>query len=147
MSSRRVGSSTPSLRVAHPTDHSTTLVSMPVSRCRNGARRDGYTPTIHAAGSNGTAGTTWGDECPTRTLGRSDAGRQFAVMCVSFSLRASLAMSGAAGSNGRRCCTGPTTAASCYGNSAAPEPDGCDLARLGLGTDELLVHAGAQVQA
>jgi hypothetical protein len=110
---RRVGSSTPSLRVAHATDHSTTLVSMPVSRCRNGAGRDGYTPTIHVAGSNGTAGTTWGDECPTRTLGRSNAGRQSAVMCVSFSLRASLAMSGAAGGNDRRCCTGPTTAGSC----------------------------------
>jgi hypothetical protein len=63
--------------------------------------------------SNGTAGTTWGDECPTRTLGRSNAGRQSAVMCVSFSLRASLAMSGVAGANGRRCCTGRTMAASC----------------------------------
>jgi hypothetical protein len=41
------------------------------------------------------------------------AGKQSAVMCVSFSLRASLAMSGAAGGNDRRCCTGPTTVASC----------------------------------
>jgi hypothetical protein len=56
---------------------------------------------------------SWGDECRTRTLARSNAGRQSAVMCVSCSLRASLAMSGAAGGNGRRCCTGHMTVVSC----------------------------------
>jgi hypothetical protein len=32
-------------------------------------------PPIHAAGSNGTAAATWGAECPTRTLARSNAGK------------------------------------------------------------------------
>ena len=90
----------PGLRVDRATNHSTTSVSMPVSRSRNGAGKDGYIPTIHAAGSNGTAATTWGDECLTRTLGRSNAGKQSAVTSVSFSLRASLVICHAADGNG-----------------------------------------------
>ena len=39
---------------------------------------------------------THGDECPTRTLGRSNAGKQSAVTCVSFSLRASPVICGVA---------------------------------------------------
>ena len=38
----------------------------------------------------------WGDECPTRTFGRSNAGKQSAVTSDSFSLRASLVICRAA---------------------------------------------------
>jgi hypothetical protein len=55
----------------------------------------------------------WGDECPTRTFGRSNAGKQSAVTSDSFSLRASLVICRAADGNGRRSCIGPTTAGNC----------------------------------
>ena len=64
--------------------HSTTSASKPVSRSPNGAGRDGYIRTIHAAGSNGTAATTWVDECSTKTIVRSNAGRQSADTSDSF---------------------------------------------------------------
>jgi hypothetical protein len=103
----------PGLRADRATTHSTTSVSKPVSRSRNGAGKDGYIRTIHAAGSNGTAAIIWGDEWLTRTLGRSNAGRQSAVTSDSFSMRASLVICHAADGNGRRSCIGPTTAGNC----------------------------------
>ena len=54
---------------------STASASMPVSRSRCGARRDGSMPTIRGAGSSGTAGTTWGGDCRMRMLARSSAGK------------------------------------------------------------------------
>ena len=55
----------------------------------------------------------WGDECPTKTLGRSNAGKQSAVTSDSFSLRANLEICHAADGNVRRSCIGPTTAGNC----------------------------------
>jgi hypothetical protein len=101
----------PGSQVDRATDHSIILVLMPVSRSRNGAGKDGYIPPIRAAGSNGTAATTWGDECSKRTLARSNVGKQFAVTCVSFNFRASPVICGVADGNGRRYSIGPTTAA------------------------------------
>jgi hypothetical protein len=83
MSSRRAGSSMQNLQMHRATNHSTTSVSMPADRSRNGVGKDGYTRTIHAAGSNGTAGTTWGDEYLTRMPVRSTDGKRSDVTCVS----------------------------------------------------------------
>src|SRR5262249_15760915 len=100
-------------QVDRATDHSTISVSMPASRSRNGAKKDGYIPMIHAGGSNGTAATTWGDECRTRMLVRSAAGKQSDVTCVSFSLHASPVISGAADGNGKRYYIGHMTVGNC----------------------------------
>src|SRR6202163_549858 len=45
------------------TAHSTTSASMPASHYPSGARTDGYTQTIRAAGFNGIADTIWAAEC------------------------------------------------------------------------------------
>jgi hypothetical protein len=84
--------------------------------------RHGYIPTIHAAGSSGTAATTWGDERRTRILVRSAAGRRSDVTCVSFSLLASPVICGVADGNGRRCCIGHMTAGSCEKKTPPPVP-------------------------
>ena len=112
----------PSWQVDRATDHSTTSASMPVNRSRNSAGRDGYTPTIHAAGSNGTAATTWGDECPSKTLVRSNAGKQFAVTCASFNWPASPVICGVADGSGRRYSIGPMTAANSDRHGHMMEP-------------------------
>src|SRR5215468_6795245 len=124
MNSLRAGSSTPSLRVDHATNHSTTSVLMPVNHSRNGVGKDGYIPTIHGAGSNGIAATTWADECRPRTLVKSNAGKQSAVTWVSFSVRASPAIFGATDGKGKRYCIGPMTVGNCE-RSTLPSDTSC----------------------
>ena len=53
--------------MAAATARSTTSASTPASRCRTGAARAGSIPTIRAAGSSGTAATTWAAACRRRT--------------------------------------------------------------------------------
>jgi hypothetical protein len=108
--------------VDRATDRSTVSVSMPVSRSRNGAGKDGYIPPIRAAGSNGTAATAWCGECPTRTLVRSNAGKQFVVTCVSFNWLATPVICGVADGSGRRCSIGPMTAANSDRSGRVMEP-------------------------
>ena len=90
---------------------------MPASRSRSGARKDGYIPTIHEAGFNGTVDTTSDGECPRRTLVRSNAGKQSAVTFTSFSLPASPVICGVADGKDRRSCIGRTTAGNCRNSS------------------------------
>jgi hypothetical protein len=49
--------------------------SQPLSVWR---RKDGCTPTIRAAGSNGTAATTWAAACRPKTGARSSDGKPYA---------------------------------------------------------------------
>src|SRR5450830_1449342 len=84
---------------------------MPASRCRNGSAKAGSIRTIRAAGSSGIAAITWAAAWRTRTPARSDAGRQSAATCGKSRKTVSRAICPAAQDNGRRCCTGPMTAA------------------------------------
>ena len=72
----------------------------------------GSIPTIRAAGSNGIAATSWAAACRRRTRGRSSAGRRSAAMSRKFAAIASPAIRSAGRASARRCCIGPTTAAS-----------------------------------
>jgi hypothetical protein len=49
---------------------------MPANHCPSGARTDGCTPTIRAAGFNGIADIIWDAECRRKTFDRSGVGRQ-----------------------------------------------------------------------
>jgi hypothetical protein len=49
---------------------------MPAKHCPSGARTDGYTPTIRAAGFNGIADIIWGAVCRKKTFDRLGGGRQ-----------------------------------------------------------------------
>jgi hypothetical protein len=62
--------------------------SQPLS---GGTKRAGFIATIRAAGSNGTAATIWAAVSPTRTPGRSSAGKQSAATCAKCSVTASWA--------------------------------------------------------
>ena len=61
------------------------------SRYQSGARRDGFIPTIRAAGFSGTAVTIWGAAFRPRTRGRSNAGRRSAATFAKSSATASRA--------------------------------------------------------
>jgi hypothetical protein len=84
---------------------------MPASRCPFGAKRVGFIPTIHVAGSTGTAATTWVDGCRTRMHARSSAGRQSDGTSRRSGDTASRAIQRADHVSVRLCCTGPMTAA------------------------------------
>ena len=75
---------------------------------RCGARRAGSTPTIRAAGSSGTAATTWAGAAPT-TSGRSAVAGHPAARRAGRRRTAAAATWTAAAGSGRRCCTGRTT--------------------------------------
>src|SRR5512140_2835177 len=86
---------------------------MPAALCRSGGKKDGYIPTILAAGSNGIAATTWDGACPMRICARSNVGRHFGDM------RRSSAATVIAGTfrvgldKDKHCYNGPTTAERC----------------------------------
>jgi hypothetical protein len=107
----RGGLRVPSSRPQAATARSIISASMPVSRCRCGARKAGFTPTIRAAGSNGTAAITWAAACRKRTHVRSSAGKRSDGTSRRSSSTASLATRCVDRVNAKLCCTGPMTAA------------------------------------
>jgi hypothetical protein len=107
----RGGLRVPSSRPQAATARSIISASMPVSRCRCGARKAGFTPTIRAAGSSGTAATTWAAACRKRTHVRSSAGKRSDGTSRRSSSTASLATRCVDRVNAKLCCTGPMTAA------------------------------------
>ena len=90
---------------------STASASMRASRSRSGAERAGSTPTIRAAGSSGTAATTWAAECRMRTRARSGGGRRCDGTLHRSGVTASPATRCVGHASARPCCTGPMTAA------------------------------------
>jgi hypothetical protein len=89
---------------------SISLGSTPASLCRYRGKRDGFIPTIRAAGFNGTAGTSWVAGSAKKTGARSTVGRRCAGMFGKSRSTARKATSAAANASARGCCTGPTTA-------------------------------------
>jgi hypothetical protein len=88
--------------------HSTTSVSMPANHCPSGARTDGYTPTIRAAGFNGIADIIWAAECRKKTFDRLGVGRQCDDISGRSNFTASPVTRPAANANDRLFFTGPT---------------------------------------
>jgi hypothetical protein len=82
--------------------------SQPLSAWR---RKDGFTRTIRAAGSSGTADTIWAAACRRRTPGRSNAGRPSEGTSRKLNGIARRAIRRAGRDSGKRCCTGLMTAA------------------------------------
>ena len=105
----RVGSKTQNLPLMAAIPHSTTSASMPANRCPYGARTDGYTPTIRAAGFNGTADIIWAAECRRKTFDRLGGGRQCDDTSGRSNFTASRVTRPAANANDRLFFTGPTT--------------------------------------
>src|ERR1700676_803975 len=89
--------------------HSTTLASMPANHCLSGARTDGYTPTILAAGFNGTADIILAAECCKKTFDRLDGGGESEDTSDRSNFTASRVTTPAANANDRLFFTGPTT--------------------------------------
>jgi hypothetical protein len=81
--------------------------SLPLSVWR---KRDGFTLTTRAAGSNGVVDTIWGIACLRKTNGISSAGEQCADIFGRSSCIAYPAISIAAVANAKPCCTGHTRA-------------------------------------
>jgi hypothetical protein len=79
-------------------------------RCPPGARTDGFTPTIHAAGFSGTAATTWAAARRKKTTDRSDVGKQCEGTSGKLSVIANQAIRCAVSGNARHFYTGRTTA-------------------------------------
>jgi hypothetical protein len=88
--------------------HSTTSVSMPANHCPSGARTDGYTSTIRAAGFNGIADIIWAAECRKKTFDRLGVGRQRDDTSGRSNFTASPVTRPAANANDRLFFTGPT---------------------------------------
>jgi hypothetical protein len=97
------------LRLVAMIPHSTISASMPANHCPFGARTDGYTPTIRAAGFNGIADIIWAAVRRKKTFDRSGAGRQCDDTLGRSNFTASPATRPAANANDRLSFTGPTT--------------------------------------
>src|SRR5579859_7349657 len=82
---------------------------MPANHCRSGARTDGYTPTIRAAGFNGIADIIWAAVCLKKIFDRSGGGRQCDDTSNKSNFTARPATRPAAGASDRPFSTGPTT--------------------------------------
>ena len=89
--------------------HSTTSASMPAKHCPSGARTDGYSPTIRAAGFNGTADTIWAAVRRKKTFDRLGGGRQCDDTSGRSNFTASPVTRPAANTNDRLFFTGLTT--------------------------------------
>ena len=92
------------------TARSTISASMPASRCRSGATRDGSTRTTRAAGSNGIAATTWAAGCGRRPPADQAMEGDAPARSRRSSGIASRAICFAGRDSDRRCCIGHMTA-------------------------------------
>src|ERR1700730_7471371 len=82
---------------------------MPPSHYPSGARRDGYTQTIRAAGFNGIADTIWAAECRKKIFDRLGGGRECDDTSGRLNFTASRATRLAANANGKLFFNGPMT--------------------------------------
>ena len=87
---------------------STTSASMPANRCLYGARTDGYTLTIRAAGFNGTADIILAAERRKKTFDRLGGGRQCEGTSDRLNFTANRVTRPAANANDRPFFTGHT---------------------------------------
>src|ERR1700683_4845523 len=109
-SSPLVGSRARSSLLPAATVRSITLASMRASPCPPGARTDGFTLTIHAAGFSGTAATIWAAARRKKTTDRSAVGKQCDGTSGKLSVTANQAIRCAVSGNARHFYTGRTTA-------------------------------------
>ena len=109
-SSPIVGSRGRSSLLPAATVRSITLASMRASPCPPGARTDGFTLTIHAAGFSGTAATIWAAARRKKTTDRSAVGKQCDGTSGKLSVTANPAIRCAVSGNARHFYTGRMTA-------------------------------------